>query len=94
VGAIAAKTRDGGGHVFLVVGRTKDGRLVGRGGNQRDMVCDEVFDPSVVTAVAAALRDELGDCHRGIKIVMRWTGAASARPSIALPARGGQPANI
>lgn len=50
VGAIATKTRDGGGHVFLVVGRTKDGRLVGRGGNQRDMVCDEVFDPSVVTA--------------------------------------------
>ncbi len=41
------RTRDGGGHVFLVVGRTKDGRLVGRGGNQRDMVCDEVFDPSV-----------------------------------------------
>jgi uncharacterized protein (TIGR02594 family) len=50
VGAIATKTRDGGGHVFLVVGRTKDGRLVGRGGNQRDMVCDEVFDPSAVTA--------------------------------------------
>jgi uncharacterized protein (TIGR02594 family) len=50
VGAIATKTRDGGGHVFLVVGRTKDGRLVGRGGNQRDMVCDEVFDPSVITA--------------------------------------------
>ena len=50
VGAIATKTRDGGGHVFLVVGRTRDGRLVGRGGNQRDMVCDEVFDPSVITA--------------------------------------------
>jgi hypothetical protein len=50
VGAIATKARDGGGHVFLVVGRTKDGRLVGRGGNQSDMVCDEVFDPSVITA--------------------------------------------
>ena len=50
VGAIATKRRDGGGHVFLVVGRTKDGRLVGRGGNQRDMVCDEVFDPSTITA--------------------------------------------
>jgi uncharacterized protein (TIGR02594 family) len=48
VGAIATKKRDGGGHVFLVVGRTRDGRLVGRGGNQRDMVCDEVF----VTACA------------------------------------------
>jgi uncharacterized protein (TIGR02594 family) len=50
VGAIATKKRDGGGHVFLVVGRTKDGRIVGRGGNQSDMVCDEVFDPSVITA--------------------------------------------
>lgn len=29
--------------MFLVVGRTRDGRLVGRGGNQ-DMVCDEVFE--------------------------------------------------
>jgi hypothetical protein len=48
IGAIATKTRDGG-HVFLVVGRTSDGRL-GRGGNQRDMVCDEVFDGSIVTA--------------------------------------------
>jgi uncharacterized protein (TIGR02594 family) len=50
LGAIATKKRDGGGHVFLVVGRTKEGRLVGRGGNQGDMVCDEVFDPSVITA--------------------------------------------
>ena len=50
VGAIATKSRGGGGHVFLVVGRTRDGRLIGRGGNQLDMVCDEVFDPSVITA--------------------------------------------
>jgi uncharacterized protein (TIGR02594 family) len=50
VGAIAIKTRTGGGHVFLVVGRTRDGRLVGRGGNQGDMVCDELFDPSTITA--------------------------------------------
>lgn len=48
VGAIATKTRDGGGHVFLVVGRTADGRIVGRGGNQSDMVCDETFDPAVL----------------------------------------------
>ena len=33
-----------------MVGRTRDGRIVGRGGNQSDMVCDEVFDPSVITA--------------------------------------------
>lgn len=54
VGAIATKKRyEGGklvgGHVFLVVGRTADGRLVGRGGNQSDMVCDEVFSPSDIT---------------------------------------------
>lgn len=54
VGAIATKKRyEGGkqvgGHVFLVVGITKDGRIVGRGGNQSDMVCDELFDPTVIT---------------------------------------------
>jgi uncharacterized protein (TIGR02594 family) len=49
VGAIATKTRNGGGHVFLVVGRTAGGQIVGRGGNQSDMVCDELFDPSAIT---------------------------------------------
>jgi uncharacterized protein (TIGR02594 family) len=48
VGAIATKTRNGGGHVFLVVGRTADGKIVGRGGNQSDMVCDDTFDPNVL----------------------------------------------
>jgi uncharacterized protein (TIGR02594 family) len=48
VGAIATKTRDGGGHVFLVRGRTADGKLIGTGGNQSDMVCDELFDPSIL----------------------------------------------
>ena len=47
VGAIATKTRDGGGHVFTVIGRTSSGALVGRGGNQSDMVCDALFDASV-----------------------------------------------
>lgn len=54
VGAIATKKRyEGGkqvgGHVFFVVGKTKEGKIVGRGGNQSDMVCDELFDPSVIT---------------------------------------------
>lgn len=54
VGAIATKKRyEGGkqvgGHVFLVVGKTKDGAIVGRGGNQSDMVCDDLYDPSVIT---------------------------------------------
>lgn len=45
-GAIATKKRQGGGHVFLVVGRTLDGMIIGRGGNQSDMVCDALFDPA------------------------------------------------
>lgn len=55
VGAIATKKRydssgkQVGGHVFFVVGKTKDGKIVGRGGNQSDTVCDEPFDPSVIT---------------------------------------------
>lgn len=48
VGAIATKTRNGGGHVFLVRGKTASGQLVGTGGNQSSMVCDEAFDPSVL----------------------------------------------
>ncbi len=50
VGAIACKRRDGGGHVFLVVGRDREGRIVGRGGNQSDMVCDEIFDPAAIVS--------------------------------------------
>lgn len=55
VGAIATKKRFNGagqqigGHVFFVVGRTKAGAIVGRGGNQDDMVCDDTFDPGVIT---------------------------------------------
>jgi uncharacterized protein (TIGR02594 family) len=48
LGAIATKKRQGGGHVFLVVGCTADGQLVGRGGNQSDMVCDQEFDPGEI----------------------------------------------
>lgn len=50
VGAIAAKKRDGGGHVFLVLGRDSAGRIVGIGGNQSDMVCDEEFDAEAIVS--------------------------------------------
>ena len=51
VGAIASKKRQpSGGQVFIVVGRTKGGKLVGRGGNQSDMVCDQLFDPASIVA--------------------------------------------
>lgn len=50
VGAIACKKRSGGGHVFFVVGRTSKGEIVGRGGNQDDMVCDALFDPDTIVS--------------------------------------------
>lgn len=55
VGAIATMKRSSGGkvvggHVYLVVGKTRDGKIVGRGGNQSDMVCDQVFEPGTVVA--------------------------------------------
>lgn len=42
-GCIAIKTRNGGGHVTFVVGKTKDGKLVCLGGNQNDMVNYAVY---------------------------------------------------
>lgn len=38
LGAIAVKTRNGGGHVTFVAGRTRSGALACCGGNQNDMV--------------------------------------------------------
>lgn len=38
VGAIVVFTRDGGGHVGIVIGKDKDGNLLVLGGNQGDMV--------------------------------------------------------
>ena len=38
VGAFAPMKRDGGGHIAIVVGRDKDGRLLCLGGNQNDNV--------------------------------------------------------
>ena len=37
-GAVATKTRNGGGHVGFVAGKTSTGRLIILGGNQSDMV--------------------------------------------------------
>ena len=45
-GCIAVKSRNGGGHVTFVVGKTKDGRLVCLGGNQGDMVNYAVYRES------------------------------------------------
>lgn len=42
-GSLAIMSRKGGGHVFFVIGRTRDGRIVGLGGNQGDMVSIATF---------------------------------------------------
>jgi uncharacterized protein (TIGR02594 family) len=47
-GCIATVEREGGGHVFFIVGITPSGRLVGIGGNQNDSVCLAAFNPKVI----------------------------------------------
>lgn len=49
-GCIVTFTRDGGGHVGLVVGKTKTGLLKVLGGNQSNAVTIQDFDPKRVTA--------------------------------------------
>lgn len=46
VGAVASKTRSGGGHTFFVIGRDKAGHIIGVGGNQSDSVCRAPFNSS------------------------------------------------
>ena len=45
-GCVAIKTREGGGHVTFVVGKTKQGKLVCLGGNQGNSVCYATYDVS------------------------------------------------
>lgn len=49
-GCVVTFTRDGGGHVGLVVGKTKAGMLKVLGGNQSNAVTIQDFDPKRVTA--------------------------------------------
>ena len=49
-GCVVTFTRDGGGHVGIVVGKTKAGMLKVLGGNQSDAVNIADFDPKRVTA--------------------------------------------
>lgn len=46
LGAVAVKSRQGGGHVAFIVGRTRDGYLVGLGGNQGDAVSYARYKPA------------------------------------------------
>lgn len=47
IGSIAVKSRVGGGHVCIVVGKQKDGKLLCLGGNQNNEVNIAVYDKSV-----------------------------------------------
>ena len=47
-GSIAVISRTGGGHVFFVIGKTRDGRIVGLGGNQGDAVSITTFKASTI----------------------------------------------
>ena len=49
-GCVVTFTRDGGGHVGIVVGKTKTGMLKVLGGNQSNQVNIADFDPKRVTA--------------------------------------------
>ena len=49
-GCVVTFTRDGGGHVGFVVGKTKTGLLKVLGGNQGNAVTIQDFDPKRVTA--------------------------------------------
>lgn len=47
LGSIAVKSRVGGGHVCIVVGKRKDGKLLCVGGNQNNEVNISAYDKSV-----------------------------------------------
>ena len=47
VGTIAVKSRVGGGHVCIVVGKTSNGKLYCLGGNQGNLVSIATYDKSV-----------------------------------------------
>ena len=47
VGSVAVKSRVGGGHVCIVVGKRKDGKLLCVGGNQNNEVNIAAYDKSV-----------------------------------------------
>ena len=49
-GCVVTFTRDGGGHVGIVVGKTKTGMLKVLGGNQSNAVTIQDFDPKRVTS--------------------------------------------
>lgn len=70
-GSIAVISRTGGGHVFFVIGKTRDGRIVGLGGNQSNAVNIRTFSASSI---------------EGYRWPSRQIGAKQA-PSVPYPSR-------
>lgn len=90
VGAIASKKRSGGGHVFFVRGRDSAGRIVGIGGNQADMVCDDEFDPEAMVAYTwpedVPLPAQVGASKTDVSALPLVTAVPAARKDVELPA--------
>lgn len=63
-GCIVTFTRDGGGHVGFVVGKTKAGMLKVLGGNQSDAVNIADFDPKRVTSYRWVSAGTVPEQHR------------------------------
>lgn len=88
VGAIASKKRDGGGHVFIVRGRDDQGRIVGIGGNQSDMVCDDEFDAEAIVAFTwpdDAPLPTAGKSMTDLSALPLITSVSAARRDVQLP---------
>lgn len=63
-GCVVTFTRDGGGHVGLVVGKTKGGMLKVLGGNQGNAVTIQDFDPKRVTSFRWVSSGNVPNEHR------------------------------
>ncbi len=85
VGAIASQSRTGGGHVYLVVGRTSEGQIVARGGNQADMVCDTVFPAQDTTRTYVWPTDYPAPANPGFVNLPIVTPAPKAHREATLP---------
>ncbi|MBA4091327.1 TIGR02594 family protein [Sphingomonas sp. VDB2] len=76
VGDVIVLVRNGGGHVFLAVGVSADGkRIMGIGGNQRDRVCFADFDAARLYAVRRpAYREKPAGARR---VILATDGSVS-----------------
>lgn len=65
-GCIATKTRKGGGHVMIIVGKDKQGRYMGLGGNQGNRVSIIPFNPSDIDGFWWPSKWQYGKCIKSL----------------------------